>query len=90
MALSKYSDKCKQCVHYDTCDNKRMELCGCLAPGSIELSMQPIVQSMMVKHNYLDVKIAENTTVTIDIEELKQKLEDEFYKSFGCSFLKEG
>lgn len=90
MALSKDSDKCKKCVHYDDCDNKRMELCGYLIPSSVESSIQPLAQGMMVKHDYRNVKIAENTTVTVDVEELKKKLEDEIYKNLGCSFLKEG
>ncbi len=90
MALSKDSDKCKQCELYDECDNKRMELCAYITPAIAAPSVQPLVLDMIVKHDYRDVKIAENTTVTIDIEELKKKLEDEIYKSFGCSFLREG
>ena len=90
MVLSKDSEKCKQCELYNECNNKRMELCGYLIPSSVESSIQPLAQDMMVKHAYRDVKIAENTTVTVDIEELTKKIEDEIYKNFGCSFLREG
>lgn len=43
-----------------------------------------------VEHNYRDIKIAENTTVTIDIEEMKKKMREDFYKNLGCGFLSEG
>lgn len=90
MALSKDSDKCKQCELYDECTSKRMELCAYITPTIEAPAMQPLALDAMAKHNYRDVKIAENTTVTIDLEELNKKLEDEIYKSFGCSFLREG
>ena len=90
MTLSRDSDKCKQCELYDECTNKRMELCAYITPTIEAPAMQSLALDEMVKHNYRDVKIAENTTVTIDLKELTKKLEDEIYKSFGCSFLKEG
>lgn len=90
MALSKDSDKCKKCELYDVCTNKRLELCAYITPTIEAPAMQPLALDAITKHDYRDVKIAENTTVTIDLEELKKKLEDEIYKSFGCSFLKEG
>ena len=90
MALSKDSEKCKQCKLYDECNNKRMELCAYITHTIEAPAMQPLALDVIAKHDYRDVKIAENTTVTIDLEELKKKLEDEVYKSFGCSFLKEG
>lgn len=90
MILSKDSDKCQQCELYDECTNKRMELCAYITPTIAAPAMQPLALDAIAKHDYRDVKIAENTTVTIDLEELKKKLEDEIYKSFGCGFLKEG
>lgn len=90
MTLSKDSEKCKQCELYDECSNKRMELCAYITPTISSPSMSPLALDSIVKHDYRDIKIAENTTVTIDIEELKKKMEDEVYKSFGCSFLREG
>ena len=90
MILSKDSDKCQQCELYDECTNKRMELCAYITPTIAAPAMQPLALDAIANHDYRDVKIAENTTVTIDLEELKKKLEDEIYKSFGCSFLKEG
>lgn len=41
---------------------------------------------MLVKHDYRDIKIAENTTVTIDLEKMKKDLAEDFYKAINCSF----
>lgn len=90
MALSKDSETCKKCELYDECTNKRMELCGYITPAITAPAMQPLALDAMVKHDYRDVKIAENTTVTIDLEELKKKLEDDIYKHLKCGFIKEG
>lgn len=35
------------------------------------------------KHDYRDVKVAEGTTITIDLEELKEQMNQDFYKSVG-------
>ena len=51
---------------------------------------KPIAADMAVKHDYRNVKIAENTTITIDLEDLKKKMEEEIYKNLGCGFLREG
>ena len=90
MALSKDSETCKKCELYDECTNKRMELCAYIAPAIEVTAMQHLALDAMVKHDYRDVKIAENTTVTIDLEELKKKLEDDIYKHLKCGFIKEG
>ena len=90
MALSKDSDMCKQCELYDECTNKRMELCAYITPTIEAPAMQPLVLDAMVRHDYRDVKIAENTTVTIDLGEMKKKLEDDIYKRLKCGFIKEG
>lgn len=86
ISLSKVSEICKLCEHYDDCDNKKMEACACLIPKeslanpSTQQSTEPIVADMAVKHKYRDIKIAENTTVTIDLEKLKKKIKKDFYK----------
>ena len=90
MALSKDSEKCKKCELYDECTNKRMELCAYITPTIEAPAMQPLALDAIIKHDYRDVKIAENTTVTIDLEELKKKLEDDIYKHLKCGFMREG
>nr|DAS46943.1 MAG TPA: hypothetical protein [Caudoviricetes sp.] len=96
MGLSKVSKICNACEHYDDCDNKRMEACAYLIPKEslanpcIQQSIEPIAADMAVKHAYRNIKIAENTTVTIDLEEIKKKVREDFYKNLGCGFLSEG
>lgn len=55
--------------------------------ASVDMTMD-----VMVKHDYRNVRIAENTTVAIDLEEIKQNLKDEIYKGLrlDCKFLREG
>lgn len=45
--------------------------------------MQSAAQPLTVKHNYRNVKIGKNTTITIDVEELKKQMQAEHYKSMG-------
>ena len=40
-----------------------------------------MTQPILAKHEYRDVKVAENTTITIDLEDLKKQMEKEFYKA---------
>ena len=96
MSLSKVSEICKYCEHYPNCDSKRMEACAYLIPKNnmencaTQNYSAPIAEELLVKHNYREIKIAENTTVTIDLEELKKKIQEDFYKDLGCGFLKNG
>lgn len=45
--------------------------------------MQSAAQPLAVKHNYRNIKIGENTTITIDVEELKKQMQEDHYKSMG-------
>lgn len=91
-AISKLSEKCKLCANVDKCHHKKMELCAYFEPTiSANLSdcaPLSVVKEMVVKHNYRDIKIGENTTVTIDLEELKRQIEEDFYRQvrLGCFF----
>ncbi len=88
MGLSRIYSQCRKCPYVDTCDHKRMEALGYLpeqsiaAPAASPLAAD-MVQPMAVKHDYRDIKIAEGTTVTIDIEELKKKMVEDFYRGVG-------
>ena len=85
--LTRLSKKCRECPFKDKCSKKRMEaeaylpepmLASATMPSAAELSV-PILK----EHDYQDVKIAEGMTVTIDLEELKKQMEQDFYKSIG-------
>ena len=47
----------------------------------------PLTQDLLVKHDYRDIKVGEDTTVTIDLEDLKETDGKGFYKALGCPFL---
>lgn len=85
--------ECQACQYYSECKHKRRVACMFLEPltksAAAEIT-QPIVKDVLVKHDYRNVKIGENTTVTIDLEEMKKKLKEDFYKAVNCSFLQGG
>jgi len=45
--------------------------------------MQDIAAPVLRKHDYRDVWIDANTTITIDLEDLKEQMRRDFYKSAG-------
>lgn len=87
-AYPEFYKDCKNCPEYNPCA-KDGKWCFAAAmenehivPGSCAPLMQDVAAPVMVKHDYRDVKIAENTTVTIDLEELKEKLQQRFMPNF--------
>ena len=89
MGFSKTSEKCKACVFYSDCDSKEMEACAYLIPPAQAVASEPLLQDIVVKHDYRDVKVAEGMTVSIDLEEVKRKLSERFSCSFN-NFLQNG
>lgn len=83
-SLSKTDERCKMCQYNDSCKHKRMMKCA-----MAELPEQ-LTEEVLVKHDYRDIKIAPNTTVTIDLEELKKKAAEEIYKQLNCNFMQNG
>lgn len=73
---------CRECPFKDRCKNKRLEKEAYLTPN-----ISPIIEDMaspvLNDHDYRNVKVAENTTVTIDVEELKEKMRKEIYRQDG-------
>ncbi|WP_413778120.1 hypothetical protein [Caproicibacterium sp. XB1] len=80
-----FSKDCKECPEYNPCvkdckycfvgamENERM------IPDAAAPLAQDAAAPVMVKHDYRDVKIAENTTVTIDLEEVKENMRKQIY-----------
>ena len=85
--LSRLSKKCRECPFKDKCDKKRMEAEAYLPKPMMASASMPSVSEMAapmsVKHDYRNVKVSEGMTVTIDLEELKRQMKQEFYKSVG-------
>jgi hypothetical protein len=82
MTLSRLSEKCKYCPFVDTCDHKQMEMVGFLEPATRN-NRQDIEEQLIVPHDYRQVKIAPNTTVTIDLEDFKNEINKSISKSAG-------
>lgn len=87
------SPECQACSRYNECKNKRRVACLYLKPltnPAAEELTQPIIEDIAVKHDYRNIKIGENTTVTIDLEEMKKTLKEDFYNGIRRSFLQGG
>lgn len=80
--LSRLSPECERCPFVEKCKNKRMVAYSYLVPASAEMAA-PLLEPMAVKHDYREIKVAPNTTITIDLEELKKQLERDIYRSAG-------
>ena len=81
VGLSRLSEKCRKCKYVDTCENKRMEALAYISEASSMVGVNAAA-SIMQPHDYRDIKIDANTTVTIDLEEMKKKLEESMYPNF--------
>lgn len=89
MTLSRLCAECAKCPKVDTCDHKRMEMVGFLESIANE-SQENLSENVAVPHKYRQVEIAPNTTVTIDLEDIKKEIERSIAKQAGlyCDFLK--
>jgi hypothetical protein len=93
IVISEDAPECKVCEHYRRCDSKRKVACALkeipepLASSCANSSIAPTMENILVEHDYRDIKVAENTTITIDLEDIKKQIERDFYKSLNCGFL---
>ena len=88
-SIIKTASICRICPYKDECNNKRLESCA-----FVEVEKQnsaPLLQEnttscaapILRKHSYRDIRLAENTTVTIDLMEIKEQLKKHFYRQSG-------
>lgn len=82
MALSRLCAECAKCPKIDTCDHKRMEMVGFLEPTAND-SQEKLSENAAVPHKYRNVKIAPNTEITIDLEDIKKEIEQSIAKQAG-------
>ena len=84
--LSKLYSGCRRCPYKDSCSNKRMGAYGYLQPAANNIS-ESVSSPVMVTHDYRDIKINASTTVTIDLEDIKKRLAEDFYRSEGIGIM---
>lgn len=88
-SISVTTSICRICPYKDECDNKRLESCA-----FVEVEKQnsaPLLQEnttscaapILRKHSYRDIQLDENTTVTVDLLEIKEQLRKDFYRQSG-------
>lgn len=53
-----------------------------LASATMPLT-EELAAPVLKQHDYRDVKLAEGMTITIDLEELKEQMKQDFYNSAG-------
>lgn len=80
--LSRLSPECEKCPFVEKCNNKRMVAEAYLIPASDEM-LAHVLEPMAVNHDYRDIKVTPNTTITIDLEALKKQMERDFYRNAG-------
>ena len=76
-SLTRLSEKCSKCPFVSKCDKKRMEAVSYLEPAA-QSNIQNLAAPVLVEHDYREVKIGPNTTVTIDLEDIKKQLKERF------------
>lgn len=80
--LRRLAPECEACPFVEKCKCKRMVAEAYLMPASDEM-VAPVMEPMVVKHDYRDIKVAPNTTITIDVEGLKKQIERDIYRKAG-------
>lgn len=90
-SIIRLSQKCRSCPYVSKCSMKRLESEAYMVEPNLAASAAvpsgaEMVQPMAVKHDYRDIKISEGVTVTIDTEELKERMREDFYRRSGIGF----
>lgn len=72
------NNKCHTCEYRPYCSKSKSP--SCVLEQIAELLADSINSPTIKKHNYHNIKIDENITITVDIEELKEKMLKEAYE----------
>lgn len=80
--LTRMAKMCRECPFKDKCKNKRLEKEAYLTPTTSPI-VEDTASPVLIAHDYRNVKVAENTTITIDVEELKERMRKEIYRQAG-------
>ena len=88
-SITKTASICLICPYKDKCDNKRLESCAFVEvekQNSAPCSQKNTVANtapVLRKRQYRDIRLDENTTVTVDLQEIKEQLRKDFYRQLG-------
>ena len=87
-SISRLSRKCCSCPYVSKCSMKRLESEAYMVEPNLAASAAvpsgaEMVQPMAVKHDYRNIKVSEGVTITIDVEELKERMREDFYRKTG-------
>lgn len=88
-SVSKTTSMCSICPCKDECDNKRLESCAFVEvekQNSAPYSQRNTVDytaPVLRKHKYTDIHLDKDTSVTVDLEEIKEQLRKDFYRQAG-------
>ena len=78
MGLSRVAKACQECRYSEACNHKRMEALAYIdEPMMANVSNAigaTVMAPVLAKHGYRDIKIDADTTITIDLEEMKREL----------------
>lgn len=81
------NNKCPTCEYHPYCSKSKSP--NCVFEQISELLADSINSLSIKKHDYRNVKIDENITITVDIEELKEKMLQEAYEVLKRGLLEE-
>ena len=91
-SVSKTSSMCRICHYKDKCDSKTLESCAFVEvekQNSAPCSQKNTVANtapVLRKHQYRDIYLDKDTSVTVDLLEIKEKLRKDFYMELGIGF----
>lgn len=80
--LTRMAKMCRECPFKDKCKNKRLEKEAYLTPV-ISPIIEDVASPVLKAHDYRNVKVAEKTTITIDVKDLKERMRKEIYRQAG-------
>ena len=80
--LTRMAKMCRECPYKDRCTNKRMEKEAYLSPVEAPV-IEDMASPVLKAHSYKDVKVAENMTITVDLEDLKERMRKDICRQAG-------
>lgn len=87
--ITKTASICRICPYKDECENKRLESCAFVEvkkQNSAPCSQKNTVANtapVLRKHQYRDIHLDKDTSVTVDLLEIKEQLRKDFYRQAG-------